>query len=241
MLTRRLLTALQLGDSALPVGGYALSHGLEQFVHEGWVRDREALHPLLENYLLGQVAPLDGVATASAWRIAGTGGSGGGGGSGSRSRAAKLVALDRLLSAHKLAAEARQASGRTGRRLLSIALGFNPGGTLRTYADAVDAGASPGHHAVVLGAVARAAGLAAEEAVLVLLYSFASGWLGAAQRLLPMDPYALQVTLHDLQPAMIRGAGLALARRPEEMAAGAPLIEAMAMRHERGPVRLFMT
>lgn len=228
------LAALQLADSAFPVGGHALSHGLEQFVREGLVRDLDGVTATLADVLAGQVAPLDGVALAWAWRALATDRA-------PEEQAEEVAGLDRLLLAHKVAAEARQASVRAGRRLLRVTRGFLAAAGLLAYASAVTEGRAPGNHAVAFGAVARCAGLALEDATLTFLHSFAVGWLAAAQRLLPLDPDAVQAALHRLHPRLADFAASALNGSPADMAMAAPLAEVMAMRHERAEVRLFAT
>ncbi len=226
------LAALQFADSAFPVGGHAHSHGLEQFVREGLVRDLGEVTAALAEVVAGQVAPVDGVAVAWAWRHLAP----------DRAPARQvpgLARLDRLLLAHKLATEARLASLRTGRRLLQVASGFLDHAGLQAYAAAVAEGRAPGNHAVAFGAVSRAAGLGLEEAVLAFLHSFAVGWLSAAQRLLPLEPDEVQAALHRFRQELVAAAWRAVAGHPGEMAAATPLAEVMAMRHERAEVRLF--
>ena len=76
--TEGLLTLLQFADSALPTGAFSHSFGLETYVSEGVVHDRDSFAAWLDAYVREQLTPTDAlaahlVATASAldevWRV----------------------------------------------------------------------------------------------------------------------------------------------------------------------------
>ncbi len=54
-----LIRLLQLVSPALPVGGFAFSHGLEYAVHAGWVKDEETLRQWIEDLLDHSIAAID--------------------------------------------------------------------------------------------------------------------------------------------------------------------------------------
>src|SRR4051794_31947401 len=64
------LRLLQLGDSALPIGGYSHSGGLEAAVARGTVRDAAGLERWVRSWLEHSVAPFEGVVVAEACRAA---------------------------------------------------------------------------------------------------------------------------------------------------------------------------
>src|ERR1041384_2005334 len=64
------LRLLQLGDSALPVGGYTHSWGLEAALSRGLVRDAESLERWVRAWLRHAVGPLEGVTVAACCRAA---------------------------------------------------------------------------------------------------------------------------------------------------------------------------
>src|SRR5207244_1626890 len=62
------LRILQLGDSALPVGGYSHSWGLEAAIAQGLVRNADDLEKWVRNWLTQSAVPLEGVVAAGAYR-----------------------------------------------------------------------------------------------------------------------------------------------------------------------------
>ena len=225
------LAALQLADSFFPSGTYAHSQGLEGMVTRGWVRNADDLGEYLRNLLTWSILPCDGVALLNAHRAARVG------------DLATLVDIDWHLHAMKLPAELRVASGRAGRRildetapLLSGATGCAVHGEFRRL---VTERETPGTGAVALGVASCAAGIDAENALLMQCHSFAVGVLGAAQRLLPITHTEAQRILHGLHEPVISATTALQHRDWREMTSFNPQADIAAMLHEHDDVRMF--
>lgn len=223
------VAALQLADSAFPSGLFTQSMGLEGYVQAGRVRDVEGVRRLVRNVLEAQVAPLDGTACALAWQDASAG------------DVAGLADLCRQVEARKLGREQREASARSGGRVLALATDLWPSPVLRALAGQVRAGECAPHHCVVSGALAFTQGVPQVTAVVIELYVVATAMVGAAMRLLPFDHRDAQAGLTDLRGDLVRLARWAVRRRREELGGFAPLADVMSMHHEHGPIRLFGT
>jgi len=222
------LSALQFSDSFFPTGLYTLSHGFEAFVQAG-LASKSDVEALLRDYLENVLGPADGVALSHAHRAV------------EAQDLARLLEIDRRLSALKLVREAREASRRVGKRILTTAIALVPERLLADYRAAVEAGAGPGNAAVALGSVAAVLRIPRREALLIELYTFATSLLGAAMRLVRLDHEEAQVILGRVKPLMLRVAEENMDRSLSEMRAFAPLIDIMAMGHERASVRLFIS
>jgi urease accessory protein len=222
------LSALQLSDTFFPTGLYTLSHGFEAFAQAG-LASKADVEPLLRDYLENVLGPADGVALSQAHRAAAGGDLG------------CLLDIDRRLLALKLTREAREASRRVGKRILTTAIALVPDHLLQDYRAAVEAGGAPGNAAVALGGAAAILGIPRKDAVLIELYTFTTSILGAAMRLIRLDHEEAQLILARLKPLMVRVAEENMNRGPEEMRATAPLIDLMGMAHERASIRMFIS
>jgi urease accessory protein len=222
------LGSLQLADSFFPSGLYTLSHGLEAFAQAGQF-SADTLEALLADYLRHGVGPADGVALACAHRAVAVG---------DLDLAARA---DARLTAVKLPREARETSLRTGRQLLALAAQVFGGDALGPYAARVHRGVAPGNHAVALGLAMATLGIPRERAVAGELYAFAASCVGASVRLAAIDHRVAQLVLHRLKPVIAEAARAARDKGVRDIAGCVPLVDVMAMRHERAEVRLFMS
>jgi urease accessory protein len=80
-----------------------------------------------------------------------------------------------------------------------------------------------------------------ERAVASELYAFAASCVGASLRLGVIDHRVAQVVLHRLKPVIAEAARAACEKGVQDIAGCVPLVDVMAMRHERAEVRLFMS
>lgn len=230
------LDALRLADSFLPVGGYASSYGIEQFVQSGRVSDADDLRALLSTQLLELLARADLVALRTAHSAA-------------RSDDVDAACdADRRLTAVTTAAEFRRSAESAGNRLLELEGDLvmdegqeDAGGVLDAYAARADDGRAPGNYPVALGVVTALRGVGERDACLVCCHGFATGLLGAAQRLMPLGHTDAQRTLRALQPAIHRAVGESEERSIERMAPFAPLADVVSAEHERAERRLFVS
>lgn len=227
MMIEQLLLALQLGDSAYPVGGYAYSHGLETAVERGAVTDRGGLERYVRSLLQHQVGPADAVAAAACARR------------GPQQGVASFVAVDLRLGATKAAQEPRAASLQMGRRLLASMHRDDVGGWLGDVGGAVEEGAAPGHYASLLGCVCREGGLTDEAAAALVLWTTANALVQAALRLCIVTHDGAQAVLTQLRPLVARLAREAALAEPAALAGAAPLAELWCMQHETAYARLF--
>jgi urease accessory protein len=222
-----LLAAVQLADSALPIGRFVHSHGLE-----AWLRDHPnasdaALAELVAAVVCEGVAPLDGAVVAHAHRARSV---------------ERLTLLDQTLTARKLSPSSRSASHACGRKLAAIGPKLVAGDVLVSeLAGLVEQRRTDGNLAVVEGTLARAMGLSPLEATVLELRSAAASLLSAAVRLGAMSPTAAQTIIARLAPVLTSAAELALTLGLEELRSVMPELELYALAHSRAEARLFST
>ncbi|MEN9203076.1 MAG: urease accessory UreF family protein [Thermostichus sp. DG_1_6_bins_120] len=170
---------LQLTDSALPIGAYSHSWGLEAAVQAGRLRSRAAVQQYLLGVLHLSLAPCEGKACGLAYLRAQQG------------SPTELRDVQAQLEAMRWAAEPRQASLDLGKRLAQLAE--------RTWGIPPPTPAGL-HHCLVFGWVCAAANLTLEDTLRAYLFSALSGWVSAAVRLVPLghsDGQALLASLYE--------------------------------------------
>jgi urease accessory protein len=171
------LPLLQLGDSALPIGGYSHSWGLEAAIHRGLVRDGPSLERWVRQWLCHTVGPCEGIIVAATCRAA------------MRADWGEVRRANQVLSATITPTTLRHASQDMGEQLLGLAETWpwasEAAAELR-LATAEVSGEQGWHHAPVFGALAGAAGASTAEAVLVYLHQAALGAIGAGVRAVPV-------------------------------------------------------
>ncbi|ROO85524.1 urease accessory protein [Actinocorallia herbida] len=224
-----LLAQFQLTDSGFPSGMYTLSHGLEGYAQLKLVGPDD-LGALLTDLLYHSVGPGDATALVLAHRAVRAG------------DWDRLAEVDHRLHAIKLSREQRTASVRTGRQVLDTAASAFPIPEAARLAGLVADRATPGTHAVVVGALYAGLGVSVERAVAGDLYAFAASWAAAAVRLARTDFRRAQALLCEVRPDLEAVARMALAAEdPGDVHGSVPIADTVAAAHERATARLFVT
>ncbi|MEU2929205.1 urease accessory UreF family protein [Streptomyces sp. NPDC007251] len=216
---------LVLADGRFPAGGHAHSGGAEAAVKAGRITSAASL----EDFCRGRLHTAGAVAGALA--------------------AAAVLGvdpeeLDTAADARTPSPALRAAARRLGRQLLRAARASWPCDELDALARSFPKGA---HQPVVLGCVARAAGLGPEDAAYCAAYESVSGPATATVRLLSLDPFDATGVLARLAPELDRVVDRAVEAARSVCdegvdalpAASGPLLEVGAEWHAAWPVRLF--
>jgi urease accessory protein len=222
------LCLLQIADSALPIGGYTHSWGLEGAIARRLVHDPESLEHWTRQWLRTSLGPLEGVLVASSCRAARTG-----------SRA-NLMALNRCAEVSIIPPSVRLASREMGEQLMALGATWTwSSGGLALFAAEPAADPEPWHHPIAFGLLGAIAGCEPEEVLTAYLNQAALGMIGAGVRAIPVGhTHGQQVLayLHD----DIRELATGLAGRETETAgAGCPFYEVLCDEQTHLYARMF--
>lgn len=218
---------LQFSDSALPIGSFAFSNGLESALQTGVVADPEGLQDYVE-LLLHQSARMDAVALLHAHRAALVG------------DYSAVLAADAELFCRRVGEEQQLMLTRVGRKFAELVLKISPSPTLERWLDDIKAGSTPGCYPIGQAVALAHMGVDEVEAFIMHQYGIASMVLSAALRLMRIDHLDTQRILFAAQDraeddyCAVRDLSL------EEMSSFAPVFDVLVAHHTTTHVRLFM-
>ncbi len=207
----KLLTLTQWLSPSFPVGAFAYSHGIEQAIHEGWIKDADDLQAWLQSCLDQGSGRADAI-----WLRLGF--------------AAEDVALiDAQARAFAASSERLREAERQGAafcQTVNAVWGYDLPDLLLP---------------VAVGRAAGQAGLDLDAATSLYLQAFTSNLVAAAMRLMPLGQTAGQQVLTALQPVYMAVAGETQGATADDIYSNAFLSDIAAMRHETLEPRLFQS
>jgi urease accessory protein len=224
---RQLLAILQLGDSALPVGRFAHSHGFEELLQRQPALQDQQLVGHLRHFLRFSVAPLDGSALLDAHAAAG------------QRSLRDVVDIDHDVTSCKITPASRISSTSSGRSLARLGRTLKPGGMTDLYAGAVEEGSADGNLAVAEGVVAADLGIESAEALLMELRGSAAACLGACVRLGRLGAVSAQGMLLQLHEFLYETADNLQALPNRNYSSTLPLFDVLGYAHGRNHSRIF--
>ncbi|MDF1740378.1 MAG: urease accessory UreF family protein [Verrucomicrobiales bacterium] len=212
---------LHLSDSALPVGAYAHSAGLEGVVQMGMVRDAESLGRFLMRDVAHSLRQIDLPLVAKAHAAA------------LDAREDELARLDRLSWALRPSRQIREATSTIGRQQLRV--------YGETWSEEKLLTLPHFQAPVVIGMIAAYSDIPVRGALLSLAYQTYSGLVQASLKLLPVGPQATQKLLHEALAGILPHLNDCLNRSDDELGSFNPVWDIAASRHERAPARMFLS
>ncbi len=224
------LRLLQLASSALPVGAYNYSEGLEFLVEKGAITTPESLESWLEQELVFGVIRLETAVMVRSHNCLTTG------------NLAKLNYWNNWLSASKETAELRQQSWQMGSTLMRL-LGDMPLGqqdkNLPTWQQVTANLDKPSNYGIAFGVGAAYWQIRIEEAILGYLQSWATNLIGVGVKLIPLGQTKGQQLLFKLDSQISDIAKEVITLEDEDLCSCGWGLSLASMAHETQYTRLF--
>jgi urease accessory protein len=225
----RLLPLLQFSDSNFPSGAFSHSFGLETYIQEEVIKDKQTFSEALFIYLEKQLVYVDGLACRLAWETL------------EAENETGFFQLDEVLFASCLSKETRLGNQRIGERMARLCYDLYPSFILEKYIKEMKAKRYYGHSALVFAAVAFHLGIDKQTAVKTYLFSTLNSLVQNAVRGIPLGQTDGQKLLVEIQTEIEKSTDEIMKLSEEDLAAVSPGLEVAQMQHERLHVRIFMS
>ena len=189
MYSNSLLQLLHLCDPALPIGGFSHSAGLETYVQERIINDKNSAKEFVTQQLSQNIFYTDAALLSLTYDA------------GDNNDLKTIIKLDDACTAVKLPKEMRLASNKLGIRLLKIFEQNDSFILLKKYRESIIKHEAFGHYCIAFGLLSHAMNIDKTQALTAFYYNAATGFITNAVKLIPLgqqDGQEISISLFPL-------------------------------------------
>ena len=225
----KLLQLLHLCDPALPIGGFSHSAGLETYVQEGIIADKNSAKDFVVQQLSQNIFYTDAALLSFTYDAA------------CNEDFKTIIELDELCTAVKLPRELRMASNKLGVRLLKIFENNDAFILSNKYKASISEEKVFGHYCIAFGLLAQEMDIDKEKTLSGFYYNTASGFITNAVKLIPLGQQDGQEMLMSLFPLIEDLVQKSLLPDKELIGICCAGFDIRSMQHEQLYSRLYMS
>lgn len=224
-----LLQLLHVSDSALPIGGFSHSSGLETYVQGGTVNDKVSAKEFVIQQLSQNIFYTDAALLSLAYDAA------------CNNDLETIIELDNLCTAVKLPREIRLASNKLGVRLLKIFENNDAFVLPKKYKECILNNEAFGHYCISFGILSYAMNIDKQQALTGFYYNAANGFITNSVKLIPLGQQDGQEILRSLFPFINELANQSLLPDKDMVGYCCAGFDIRCMQHEQLYSRLYMS
>lgn len=225
----KLMPLLQLCDSNFPSGAFSHSFGLESYIQDQTVYNKETFFQWLLVFVEKQLCCTEGLACRFAYEAL------------QQNQIDEIWKWDQLLYVQNLPMESREGNRRIGERMIRMGIDLYDIPLLADYLARIRKKDSFGHPALAYSIISGYLQIEKKETILTFLYSNIVTLIQNGVRGIPLGQTDGQRLLLEIQPSLLRVTEKIETLDADDFGAAAPGLEIAQMRHERLSVRLFMS
>lgn len=223
------LRLLQIHDSAFPIGSYTQSYGMETYIQEDIIRNKEHLIEFCSSFLHQNLVYGDAILLQEAHAAA------------RNQDSVRLLELEQLCGAIKLAKESRDASVNLGRQFIRTIAPLVEDPFFDEWQNRINLNEVKGHYAISYGIYCAVSEVAVHHAVLAYLFASINGLIQNAVRAVPFGQNTGVQAMHGLSEKVVHAAELVATLTEVDLCNNALGIELASMKHEYLFSRLFIS
>jgi len=224
-----LLRLMQIHDSAFPIGSFTQTYGMETYIQEDIIRTKEDLIAYCTSFLFHNLVRGDAILIQEAYVAA------------REQDSERLLYLEQLCGAMKLAKESREASVKLGRQFIKTVSPLGADDFLADWKARIDSKEIKGHYAILYGIYSATTGVSAHHAVMTYLFASLNGLVQNAVRAVPFGQTTGVEATYELIEQVTVAAELVSTLTEQDISNNALGIELASMKHEYLYSRLFIS